>query len=728
MEHNQEAKRKQEESRRQRQEAERKQEESRRQREEAERKQEESRRQRQEAERKQEESRRQREEAEHQYKDHLNQTLWPYLLSCHSYSLSIPVVTDPSATTGSLVANPRERYYPKRIVKWDSFMSDQHKTWKKVQQSQSFLSAASHPSKKVVEGFKSYFRRIRCETALRTFEWVAVEAKVRMLVEEANNEKMMQDSFGLHGKIEFQSHGNFKGGPKQVDGSESEATAEHSEQFCIYGREGSPQRIIYAIEYKLPHKLPKDAIIAALDGSEIQPDRDIINRSGDTFEFYSKAITTAAITRAYSSMCKKGTSYGYVCTGEAFIFLHIPQDDPTTVYYSPHVPAHDVKDDDPDRLRYTAISQVFAFVLRAIQAPVVPQSWFTSKSNDKRSNIWPEKDPSPYIPPKGRKTRENKTSPYNTLSNAQKCQPQADNPTRGNNDSDHSSGKASAPLPPRLGQGTFTQLNKPASESKGGQKQGQSRGDHDAKQHRQSKPSIESREYCTQECLVGLAYGGSMDKECPNFTDHGQQHLEPLAFRNLIRDQLAHDRGPDADATPLHLSGAVGSLFKVRLSAYGYTLVAKGVIGDYSERLDHEIQVYDRLRPIQGVYVPVCLGKVDLVLPYYYDGNKHNHFLFLSWAGQPLSLIAKTVANNASIIDDIATAFRAVHAQQILHCDGAPRNILYEPRRGKPMVIDFERANIYSHRKVGPVDRIRRTSGTQKGKRNFKRILNNKLN
>jgi hypothetical protein len=105
---------------------------------------------------------------------------------------------------------------------------------------------------------------------------------------------------------------------------------------------------------------------------------------------------------------------------------------------------------------------------------------------------------------------------------------------------------------------------------------------------------------------------------------------------NLIRDQLAVDRGPDADCVPLYLSGSRGSLFKVGLSSYGYTLVTKGVEGMDAALLCHEKELYDHIRGLQGKYVPVCLGTVDLIQPYYYDSGVFKHFLFMSYAGQPV--------------------------------------------------------------------------------------------
>ncbi len=51
----------------------------------------------------------------------------------------------------------------------------------------------------------------------------------------------------------------------------------------------------------------------------------------------------------------------------------------------------------------------------------------------------------------------------------------------------------------------------------------------------------------------------------------GQNTLIVSEFLGLLRSQLAEDRGADAESTPLYLSGSVGSLFKIQLSAHGYT-------------------------------------------------------------------------------------------------------------------------------------------------------------
>ena len=210
-------------------------------------------------------------------------------------------------------------------------------------------------------------------------------------------------------------------------------------------------------------------------------------------------------------------------------------------------------------------------------------------------------------------------------------------------------------------------------------------------QRGQTQPQIEDRVYCTQRCLLGLAHGGPIDEDCPNVHYHGRVHIPHNRFLRLIRAQLARDRGPDADCVSLYLSGSRGALFKVRLSSYGYTFVAKGMESFDQKFLAHESQIYCRLQPIQGKHVPVCLGIVELIRPCHYDGGVYTHFLLLSWAGQSLPQCISP-ANKRCFTKSITTALKELHRLGVLHCDAEPRNMLFDPKRGSVMLIDFERS------------------------------------
>ena len=230
-------------------------------------------------------------------------------------------------------------------------------------------------------------------------------------------------------------------------------------------------------------------------------------------------------------------------------------------------------------------------------------------------------------------------------------------------------------------------------------RRGKGRGQQQEKDQ-DTNSNIESRPFCTHQCLLGLLYGDPIDENCPNSDHHGQMHITGLEFLRLVRNQLAIDRGRDADCAPLSRYGARGTLFKVRLSSHGYTLVAKGMEAPNRVHLQHEAAIYDRLWTIQGRYVPVCLGNIDLVLPYYYNGSVNMHFMFLSWAGRPLFECVDKV-NMAGVVDKVTTIYRAVHRLSVLHRDAEPRNILYDTISDNVMLVDFERAELLDRQSLG---------------------------
>lgn len=60
----------------------------------------------------------------------------------------------------------------------------------------------------------------------------------------------------------------------------------------------------YAVEFKAPHKLTLPELIAGLH--EMEPARDVIDKEGDTFEFYATHLVAAIITQIFSYMVDSG--------------------------------------------------------------------------------------------------------------------------------------------------------------------------------------------------------------------------------------------------------------------------------------------------------------------------------------------------------------------------------------------------------------------------------------
>lgn len=85
----------------------------------------------------------------------------------------------------------------------------------------------------------------------------------------------------------------------------------------------------------------------------------------------------AEISQLFSYMIDKGVQCGYISTGEAFVFGHIP-DNPTSFLYSVNIPRRDYESDPEYRLQRTAVLQVFAFTLQALRAGQPSAAWADS--------------------------------------------------------------------------------------------------------------------------------------------------------------------------------------------------------------------------------------------------------------------------------------------------------------------------------------------------------------
>ncbi|KAG6015195.1 hypothetical protein E4U54_004006 [Claviceps lovelessii] len=226
-------------------------------------------------------------------------------------------------------------------------------------------------------------------------------------------------------------------------------------------------------------------------------------------------------------------------------------------------------------------------------------------------------------------------------------------------------------------------------------------------------------QYCTQRCLLGLLRGYILDPKCPNFSLHNRQvtgqsdnisrRSHPVSysdFLNMLHRQLEQDL--DSGITSLDITGSRGALFKVTLLCYGYTFIGKGTVKVFVPDLEHEAIVYKRLERIQGTYVPVFLGAIDLQAlgrTYYYDLHVDVvHISFMSYGGICLSNICSQ-ERQPSLFEMATESVHAIHREGVIHMDVALRNMLYSAETQHVMVIDFERSEIRPRiqRKLAPL-------------------------
>ncbi|OJD30786.1 uncharacterized protein BKCO1_5600079 [Diplodia corticola] len=429
------------------------------------------------------------------------------------------------------------------------------------------------------------------------------------------------------------------------------------------------------------------------------PARDVI---GKEHESSTKHLLAAVVTQCFSYMVHKCVQYGYVYTGEAFIFLHIP-DDPTVVYYSICIPSLDVEDEDENRLHRTAVGQVTAFILRALAAESPTQAWHQATGTlltwdveyiDILKNI-PE-----TVHNMTRETFSYRPSRWKPASIRPHRRTRAqcllaDDQEGVQSDGDEDDGSDSN-MPPTPTPGPTTRARaraRTAQSSSRHQQAKQAKSADKQKSRNKTNVRVEDQPYCTHACLLGLLHSGPLDQQCPNIQAHRTEHIKPQAFLRLIKHQLAVDLGADADCKPLYIRGSRGALFKVRLSSHGYTMVAKGMQEDDARYIYHEHCMYRHVLAAQGTAVPVCLGLTELQLPYFYDSAAYTHMLFLSWASRPLSHFINK-ENAATLTAEAKAKLRVLHALGLLHKDAEMRNVLWDEQTGGMMWTDLERAEV----------------------------------
>ncbi|KAF5618246.1 serine threonine kinase [Fusarium sp. NRRL 25303] len=284
-----------------------------------------------------EEEQRRREEAEERADASRPLTLQQYLETCHSLSLAVEIITDRSLTTQADTTNPTGRIYPRRIILWTTFATEQEHIWNELSFSPSFSSQPAFPSRHQLDYVKSLLRPVSSEIGLRNSERDVVENAVQKLMDATYNDSSLRSHLGLDRTVTFDSHMNLgitndslSESMEQVSiGSrppsritrhyrKARGKGNRGDQFCIYRTSDDQSVPVVAIEYKAPHKLRCGEIVTGLV-SEIQPDRDVINQEGEGYEFAAGRLATAVMTQLFSYMIGKGIQYGYIDTGETYV-------------------------------------------------------------------------------------------------------------------------------------------------------------------------------------------------------------------------------------------------------------------------------------------------------------------------------------------------------------------------------------------------------------------------
>ncbi|OBT43224.1 hypothetical protein VE00_06404 [Pseudogymnoascus sp. WSF 3629] len=683
------------------------------------------------------EAERLREEDRQRYERRTGKTTLPeFLDACHSHlCLGLTIQPDTTQSTQGDAANADNKPRPDRILPWPEFDAEQARTWEDLMGSE-FVSERHFTSLHTLEESGETVRRrqMGSELDLNNFARLTVEDPVSQIIERLSEDNVLRDRFGLRGSVKFENHSNtlspdrtaeemqslsISGKPRrskrlQAHANESGRTKSskssefvmkssrpRADQFCVYntGGEGETEHRVAAltIEYKAPHKLTLGHIYEGL--AEMNLDEVVEEGENESVAIRCRRLVAAVITQGFSYMVKAGLEYGEIYTGEATIFLRIP-DDPSTVYYSLSVPKGDVGastgweelENQSNRLHLTAVGQAVAFTLRALQTPPRSAQWINKALRQLKpwnvvvkeieDAVADDEVPSSEYRPSPAGTQVIIRSPIQFRPRKKKFVGTCDSKTSSfsSNDDDHHRDTPSRPQRSSNSRNSHTSPNPLPQSSERGGKEGAYSGAHS---QRNLGP------FCTPNCLMGMMNEGELDQQCPNVKEHGKSRhqLNRDSFmrhiRVLLRDQLDY-------CEQMYIHGARGALFKVKLPTFGYTVAAKGTGIECVRDLIYESEIYRRLLPLQGKCLSVHLGdmKVDSLL-YYAGAVRIVHMMFLSFGGFPLrSPISQTLADNAIF------GLHAIHQLGVLQGDPEARNILVHPDQPGITWIDFERAEL----------------------------------
>jgi hypothetical protein len=697
------------------------------------RQQEQQRRQQAEQQRQQEQQRRQQaerraNEAEQQIR---KTTLTEYIKACHELVFTkFMVETDKNFTSKGSTTNPQRKLCPAYLSPWSDFLERQKDIFGK-------LCSTFPADKEVFEGLAflrglgvRVSRKVANEKDLEYFQHLSVEDPVRSIVSNFLAEDRVRNVFNIGNGIVFENHPNAISDvadavvdqratqlpPKTPSQAQLDLNQLRPDQICVYSYDdGSSTRrsMVYIVEYKAPHKITPPHLRLGLRPLDIY--KEVVNRvtqptSGDAeslFQYHADKLVAAAITQTFHYMIEGGLEYGLLTTGETIVFLKIDWTNPTILYYhlaepGPEVLAH------PDNIPYcTAVGQMLAFSLMALGPPGQRREHGQEERRQAmaRLNIWTEdyetilrsipvsqRSAPPSSPGYDPRTYQAvDRSPYLLRKKNQAARTEHSGVNvAGRNRSPESSDDESKT---QILLGTPTPAQ-PRDRGRGGRRS--QRG----VARRPREDGGRGRQNCTQKCLLGLLEGQVLDEECPNVALHRGQHggihhpVDHAKWLRLLRQQLR--RTLDDGVVCVGKQGARGVLFQVTLLAYGYTFVSKGTVPEFVKDLEHEVAVYERIRPIHGIAVPVFLGAIDLrdiSRTYYYDFRvRIVYMMFLSWGGDSLAEAGTLDAMGENPDLEFNRSLLALHTMGVAHTDVRKENALWCQETGRVMIIDFERA------------------------------------
>ncbi|KAK5219830.1 hypothetical protein LTR47_011366 [Exophiala xenobiotica] len=513
---------------------------------------------------------------------------------CHKhFTEPLRVELDRSLTTKGSITSTRGKYHPTSLRPWLDFPRVQQRYFDEAYEllCHGDDNLAFTPQIALEEEGRALCdRALTSEKELEYYDRSAVVEKVKQIIRHLLSIERASDLVNGCCELEFHNHLNPLSAVPDEDAIRPRAST--VDQACIFRKGDSGRSLLMVREYKAANKLTSEYLRAGLRPMAVRDEvvlrTTIPTDHEEKLKYNADRLVSAAVTQTFDYMIDNGLEYSSIVTGEAEVYLWVPEDDPCTAYYYLTQPKLDVAHEDEYGFRYpfTAVGRLLASTLMALHSNVRGQQWRRAASE--RLHIWQEDfdDILHQIPP-----AERKESPEGSIytSPGYPVDPRSPYVLRqprqllGNDDlhqdaSFSSQSSSDGPSDVLLGLQN-TPSRPPTTKRKRSSTGGASRRTSGGKASTaQDRPP----EYCTMKCLLGITRRRALDHTCPNFVKHqeisesGMHELDAPSLTRLVQAQLEDDMDHNCD--PLGITGSCGAIFRVTLASHGYTFVAKGTV------------------------------------------------------------------------------------------------------------------------------------------------------
>lgn len=294
------------------------------------------------------------------------QSLPKYLEACHTMNQAArSLAAQNNSSSQGVDLAIAGKVHPGRILPSPDFMDNQVHIWKLLLATQDspFLTDI-FPSNEAVHD--SYFATelVDGQAKVRPYQRMGMTVGVTTLADRVMTSPVLRQALGVSGHVTYGPLGQDDPVVAQAPEEEAQPLDSSSDllerfKFCVYSNPEGNRSVPTAV-------------------AEYKPSSSSIN----------SVPATVMITQLFDYMIKASVRFGYIYIGEAIVFLEI-QDDPSVVHYFVSVPDSDVAGEDETAMYYPAVSQIFAFTMRAIMTAPPSALWHDRVT---KLDVWSSSD------------------------------------------------------------------------------------------------------------------------------------------------------------------------------------------------------------------------------------------------------------------------------------------------------------------------------------------------